>query len=123
MPTAAGSDVIPLRKGTKRRLVEAKDDASFDELVSELLDAVPPDALRERIIRRRTARSQRPGPERALEKQLATARLAAERWRLNERDGRIVRLGPKLVSWRTQTNEGPEENVRIRYPARRGFSP
>ena len=41
MPTGASSDLLPLRKETKRRISRLKGDATYDEVLRALLDAAP----------------------------------------------------------------------------------
>lgn len=100
MPTSPDSDVIPVRRTTKRRLEAIKGERTFDELVRALLDLSdePPRLPFDR--------------PRAPEEQLALADLAATRWRLACRDGRIREIGPRLVSMRTGTRE--RRRIRVR---------
>ncbi|HWG92525.1 MAG TPA: hypothetical protein VNZ52_16890 [Candidatus Thermoplasmatota archaeon] len=117
MATSPRSDAVILRRETKARLAAAKEEATFEEAVAALLEEVPPDRLAALL----RARRQRPppprptppsmprpgmaaGPDRSPEKQVLMARLAAERRRQWEAQGRLERLGPR----RTRLNLQPE---------------
>lgn len=111
MPTSLRSDVVPLRKETKARLEALKGEGSFDEVLRMLLDAFergPPRAPAAR------------GPERAPEEQVALAELAARRWALWRRNGRVRDLGPRVVAYYPRRTK---REVRIDWPGRRGFAP
>jgi hypothetical protein len=110
MPTRAGLDVVPLRKATKERLARLKGEGSYDAVITRLLDGeapVPPSPEGERF--------------RAPAKQVALAKLAAERWRLMVESGRIVDRAPRLLVYRLP--EEPRRDVRVRWSGRRGFAP
>jgi hypothetical protein len=117
VPTAAGSDVVPLRKATKERLRTLKDDATFDDVVAALLDAVDPETVRARLGSVAAAAA----PPREPEKQLMIADLAARRWRERLARGQLVELAPRLFAWNT-TQEVPRR-ANIVWPERRGFAP
>lgn len=121
MPTAPGSDVVPLRKETKRRLARLKGEGTYDDVIRDLLSAADADGLAAaRALRQDTAPAPAPSPDRDPEEQLLVARLAAERWRLWRRSGRARDLGPRLVEWRPE--EGDREVTYV-VSRRRGFSP
>lgn len=132
MATSPASDVVPLRKTTKRRLADAKVGASYDDLIATLLDITPPEELKRGVERRRGAAARaaevralmderiRRGLERSPEKQLLIASLARERWSLWAREGRVKTLGPRVVAWYPP----PEREARrmdVAWTGRRGF--
>jgi L-fucose isomerase-like protein len=132
MPTSLSSDVVPLRKTTKRMLAGVKGRDSYDDLLGTLLEAVPPEELRRALARKRAlagnaakVRAQmderiRRGLERSPEKQLLIAKLARERWARWEREGRIERVGPRVVAWRPMPTGG-ERRMDLVWQRRRGF--
>ena len=133
MPTSPSSDVVPLRKTTKQKLSEAKEGASYDDLLGALLDMVPPEALRLAMARKRAAAGRaaevrqqmderiRRGLERTPEKQLLIASLARERWARWEREGRVERLGPRVVAWQPEPPAAEERRMDVAWQPRRGF--
>lgn len=132
MPTSPSSDVVPLRKTTKRKLAKVKGRASYDDLLGVLLERVPPKELEEALERKRAiaenaakVRRQmderiRRGLERSPEKQLLIATLARERWLRWEREGRIERIGPRVVAWRPAPAR-KERRMDLVWQRRRGF--
>lgn len=125
MPTGPDNTLIPVRKATKERLAAVKGRESFDEMLTELLRAVPPEVLRARldarrealqtVVERRTARAQ--GREgvfpRSADKQLLIARLAEKRWKLWLAQGKVERLGPRRYRWNIgNPQEGPRARIR-----------
>lgn len=127
MPTSPGTDLIPARKRTKRALASVKGRDSYDALIAELLRAVPPERLRERLdFRQREeenlarARAREPKRralkrERSPEKQVAIAR-AAERTRAWwTARGIVTRLGDRRARWDPEKMEETvlKEDVRV----------
>ena len=111
MATSPRSDVVPLRKATKARLERLKGDGSFDDVLRMLLDAFE------------RAPSPEPGsrgPERSPQEQVALADLAARRWALWKRDGRVREIGPRIVAYYPRQ---ARREVRVDWPSRRGFAP
>lgn len=126
MPTGAGSDLLPVRKATKRELAQLKGSATYDATIRALLDTALPEAVRARLQRRPAQRKRAPrAPPSAWrdpEKQRLIADLAAESWKSWRREGRVVDLGPRMVAWRTSAPSKREVNS-IGSPSRRGFAP
>lgn len=103
--------MLPVRKRTKEALAAVKGSDSFDDLLRELLDLVPPEVIRARLDARRAADrgaiearrliAAQPGglPRRSAEKQLLIANLAEKRWQQWLRDGRVLKLGPRRYRW------------------------
>ena len=117
MPTGRESDVIPLRKATKRRLDGVRGDQTYDAAVRRLLDTHFGPALAEAEPPPREAPA---SAARHPDEQLLIARLAEARWRLWESRGRIRWLGPRLVEyWPSQA----KAEVTYVVPRRRGFTP
>lgn len=111
MPTSPRSDVVPLRKETKARLEAMKGDGSFDDVLRALLDA----------FERSPSLSSSPRePGRSPEEQVALADLAARRWALWRREGRVRDDGPRVVSYYPRQSR---REVRVDWPERRGFAP
>lgn len=110
MATSPRSDVVPLRKETKARLEALKGDGSFDDVLRLLLDA----------FERSPPRPPSRGPERAPEEQVALADLAARRWALWRRDGRVRDVGPRVVAYYPRQ---ARREARVDWPGRRGFAP
>lgn len=132
MPTSPSSDVVPLRKTTKRKLAGVKGRDSYDDLLGALLEAVPPEELQRTLARKRAlsenaakVRRQmderiRRGLERTPEKQLLIAGLARERWARWVREGRVERLGPRVVAWWPRPAQ-EERRMDLVWQRRRGF--
>ena len=120
MATGATSDLLPVRKETKRRLARLKGSASYDALLRALLDAVPEAALLDRLRGAPRTSLQEPR-ERPPEKQLLIADLAAQRWRGWLASRRLVERGPRLFPW-TEDDPGQRE-VRYATLPGRGLSP
>lgn len=119
MPTGATSDLLPLRKETKRRLSRLKgDDATYDEVLRALLDAAPEAEV---LAKLRGSAPRKEPRERPPEKQLLIASLAERRWAEWLAEGRVRPLGPRLYTWR----EAPRVDREVRYAVvgRRGLSP
>jgi hypothetical protein len=132
MPTSPASDVVPLRKTTKRKLTDAKGRASYDDLLGALLEQVPPEELQRALerkrglaenaarVRRQMDERIRKGLERSPEKQMLIAGLARERWARWEREGRVERVGPRVVAWRPAPARS-ERRMDLVWQRRRGF--
>lgn len=132
MPTSPSSDLIPARKSTKRRLAEVKGAGTYDDVLSALLEAVPPDELqrtmeRKRVLAERAAAVRarmderiRRGLERTPEKQLLIANLARERWARWRREGRIEEVAPRMVVWNPKPRTA-RKGVDLAWQPRRGF--
>ena len=110
MPTSPRSDVIPLRKETKRRLEAIKGERTFDELVHELIET------------RATLVADPPREQRARDpqEQVALAELSAVRWRQAVASGRIAELGPRLLVLNLKAT--PRRRLHVTWDGRRGIS-
>lgn len=126
MATSPRSDLIVVRKVTKRRLKALKGYATYDQVVDALLETASPEVVRSRVNAKRTdsgvGRDGEPrfSPSRDPEEQQLIARLARERWARWEKEGRIRTVAPRAVEyWPTDA----QREVEIVWPARRGFAP
>lgn len=118
MATGAGSDLVPVRKATKRQLADLKGDATFDALLQAMLDLVSRDELQRRLQGHPPAREPR---ERPPEKQRMIADLARRRWRTWTEQGRVTQLGPRLYAWKP--SEPSRRSVKYDVVRRRGLAP
>lgn len=132
MPTGDGNDTLPVRKATKAALASAKRRESFDDLLRELLAAVPPDVLRARLDAREATERRRLDavrreprvPRRGPEKQLLIAAAAERRWRRWLKEGRVTRLGPRRYRWEANRDPRPVPGgVRLVRRPGRGLTP
>lgn len=115
MATSAGSDVLPLRKATKARLMALKGDASYDDLLQRLLDAVD-----ESVLRAGPAGAPH-APSRHPEEQLSLADLARTRWSLWRKSGRVTDIGRRMVEYYPPPPS--RRKVKLVWPGRRGLPP
>lgn len=118
MATSVGSDLLSIRKETKARLSRLKGAATYDALLQILLELAPEDEVVRRL---HGAAPRREARERPPEKQLQVARLAAERWRLWTKEGRVVQRGPRLYTWNVRAS-APRQ-VTHAWQGRRGLPP
>lgn len=101
MPTRAGSDVVPVRKETKRRLEALRGEGSYDSAIQALLAqaSAPPAVALDRGL--------------APDEQLALADLAARRWALAIKRGVLREIGPRLIVYNTGKRERRRFDVRV----------
>lgn len=125
MPTGGDSDLISLRRATKRRLAELKQGTTYDQVVRALLDVAPPEAVQARLraaqpTKRATAMPS--GSWRDPEKQRLIASLAHEAWAAWRRSGKVKDLGPRAVAF-YPGKPAPTRRLRVVPLGRRGFAP
>lgn len=120
MPTSPLSTVIPLRRATRARLEELREQRTFDATLREILDALPPAALLGQPAEPSRVTPE-PADRRSPAKQLLLARLAEAAWRERVARGEIERVGERMVVWSSPSRV--EEVPRVVRERRRGLPP